>query len=121
MNILIKRLLIFSTIIFIPLIKADLDLLDTPTINSKLATKSILNDMIKYNNSFLAVGVRSHIINWQSPEQWQQEQAPVSVALTAISVLPDGTKVAVGHDSAIIICAAGSNQWQKVFDGFGLL
>ncbi len=121
MNILIKRLLIFSTIIIIPVIKADLDLLETPAIDSKLAAKSILNDVIKYNNSFLAVGVRSHIINWQSPEKWHQEQAPVSVALTAISVLPDGTKVAVGHDSAIIICAADSNQWQKVFDGFGLL
>ncbi len=121
MNIQIKRLLVFSTILFIPLIKADLDLLETPAIDSKLAAKSILNDVTKYNDSFLAVGVRSHIINWQSPEQWQQEQAPVSVALTAISILPDGTKVAVGHDSAIIICAAGSNQWQKVFDGFELL
>jgi len=120
-NILIKRLLIISTIIFFPLINAELDLLEKPSKHSKLAANNILNDVVQNNNSFIAVGVRSHILNWQSPEQWQQENAPVSVVLTAIALLPDGSKIAVGHDSAIIISAADSNEWKKVFDGFDLL
>jgi photosystem II stability/assembly factor-like uncharacterized protein len=101
--------------------EASINVLERPAIKSQLAEKSVLIDLVKLEDHILAVGERGHIINWQAPGKWQQETVPVSVLLTAVTVLSDGTKVAVGHDSAIIVAQPGSDQWQKVFDGYQLL
>lgn len=98
-----------------------LDLLELPSKESSLASKSILTAIIPINNSILAVGERGHIINWQSDDNWQQQQAPVSVTITAITVLSDGSKIAVGHDGVILKSKADSESWQKVFTGFQLI
>lgn len=113
--------IIFCSLFYNHYIMAEMELLNKPAIQTMLAEKSILIDIIGLDNGVLAVGERGHIINWQKPGQWQQENVPVSVALTAVTVMPDGTRVAVGHDSAIIVSEAGSNDWNKVFDGYQLL
>jgi len=119
----LKRIQIFISCLVLSsnFVNADIDLLQKPSIESKLAETSLLIDLVENKTNILAVGERGHVINWQGPQKWQQEKAPVSVLLTAVTVLSDGTKVALGHDSAIIVCAADSKQWHKVFDGNELL
>ncbi|MBT8450105.1 MAG: sialidase [Gammaproteobacteria bacterium] len=121
MNHITKFAVLLSMLLTTLGLNARNDVLQTPAKASQLAEQSVLIDVIKYNDHFLAVGERGHVINWRSPGEWQQEKSPVSVLLTAVTTLSDGTKVAVGHDSAIIVCPPDSDQWVKVFDGYNLL
>ncbi len=88
---------------------------------SKLLPHSIVMATLNSVNSVVAVGERGHIFSWKNHNNWQQHKVPVSVALTSVTQLSDGTMVAVGHDSVILTSAAGSNSWHKVFDGNELL
>lgn len=97
--------------------KTSLDLLELPAKKSALASKSVLMAMTPNNNAILAVGERGHIINWKSQSDWQQQQSPVSVSITHIRVLSNGSKIAVGHDGVILKSAPESNIWRKVFTG----
>ena len=93
------------------------DLLNSPAINSALATKSVLMAMTPNNDDILVVGERGHIINWQNDTDWQQQQSPVSVAITDVTILSDGSKIAVGHDGVILKVNSNSTTWRKVFTG----
>ena len=97
--------------------RTSLDLLELPAKQSALASKSVLMAMTPDNNAILAVGERGHIINWKSQSDWQQQQSPVSVSITHIRVLSNGSKIAVGHDGVILKSAPESNTWRKVFTG----
>ena len=88
---------------------------------SKLLPHSIVMATLNSVNSVVAVGERGHIFSWKNHNNWQQHKVPVSVALTSVTQLSDGTMVAVGHDSVILTSAAGSNSWHKMFDGNELL
>ena len=93
------------------------DLLTLPATNSALATKSVLMAMTPNNDNILVVGERGHIINWQNDNNWQQQQSPVSVAITDVTILSDGSKIAVGHDGVILKVDSNSTTWRKVFTG----
>ncbi|GAA6171242.1 YCF48-related protein [Colwellia sp. KU-HH00111] len=93
------------------------DLLELPSKSSSLAHKSVLMAMMPNNNAILVVGERGHIINWHNSTNWQQEQSPVSVAITDLTLLSDGSKIAVGHDGVILKVDSGSTTWRKVFTG----
>ena len=99
--------------------KNTLDLLNSPSKKSTLASNSVLMAIKPLNNAILAVGERGHIINWQNNTQWQQ-QSPVSVSITDVSVLSDGSKIAVGHDGIILKAESQSSTWRKVFTGVKL-
>jgi len=98
-----------------------LNLLELPSKNSRLASKSVVMAMTQVNNSILAVGERGHIINWQNDSDWQQQQSPVSVAITDVALLPDGSKIAVGHNGVILKAENNSQTWRKVFTGEKLI
>lgn len=93
------------------------DLLELPAKESALATKSVLMAMTPNNDAILVVGERGHIINWQNDDNWQQQQSPVSVAITDVTILSDGSKIAVGHDGVILKVDSNSTTWRKVFTG----
>lgn len=93
------------------------DLLELPAKESALATKSVLMAMTPNNDAILVVGERGHIINWQNDDNWQQQQSPVSVAITDVTILSDGSKIAVGHDGVILKVDNNSTTWRKVFTG----
>ncbi len=93
------------------------DLLNSPATHSALATKSVLMAMTPNNDDILVVGERGHIINWQHDSNWQQQQSPVSVAITDVTILFDGSKIAVGHDGVILKIDSNSTTWRKVFTG----
>jgi len=102
--------------------QAKVELLNTASIPSKLATTSITTALTQSTNKgLLVVGERGHIINWQSKHQYNQEISPVSLLLTDITVLSNGTKLAVGHDGAIISSPKDSDTWHKLFNGFELI
>jgi photosystem II stability/assembly factor-like uncharacterized protein len=97
--------------------KSSSDLLKLPSTNSALATKSVLMAMTSTNDAILVVGERGHIINWQNDNNWQQQESPVSVAITDVTILSDGSKIAVGHDGIILKADSNSTTWRKVFTG----
>jgi len=97
-----------------------LDLLEFPAEPSSLANQSILMSAISYKDSILVVGERGHILTWKNNDSWQQHQVPVSVTITAITTLSDGSKIAVGHDGVILKSSPNSEQWQTVFTGYEL-
>ena len=100
---------------------AGIELLNTPSSISHLAPKSIITSLVKISNSHvLAVGERGHILNWQSPNKYQQEISPVSLLLTDVIILSNGTRLVVGHDGVIISAKENSTTWVKLFDGFKL-
>jgi len=93
------------------------DLLELPAKESSLASKSVLMSITPSNGAILAVGERGHIIHWQNDDDWQQQQSPVSVAITDVTVLSDGSKIAVGHDGVILKADSDSTTWRRVFSG----
>lgn len=97
--------------------KGSPDLLKRPSTSSALATKSVLMSMTPNNDAILVVGERGHIIDWQNDSTWQQQQSPVSVAITDVTILSDGSKIAIGHDGIILKADSNSTTWRKVFTG----
>lgn len=108
---------LIGTLVNLAEAKNSLDLLELPSKESALASKSVLMAITQNNSSILAVGERGHIINWKNQSDWQQQQSPVSVGITDITVLSDGSKIAVGHDGVIIKADSQSSSWRKIFTG----
>jgi len=96
---------------------SSLNLLELPARKSSLASRSVLMAMTPNNGAILVVGERGHIINWQNNNDWQQQQSPVSVAITDVTILSDGSKIAVGHEGVILKADNESTTWRKVFTG----
>lgn len=97
-----------------------LELLNEPALESRLANKSVLLNIISDDDGIIAVGERGHIIKWMNARQWTQFDVPVSVSITDVSTLKNGNLVAVGHDAAILVYDKQSQTWSKVFDGYRL-
>jgi photosystem II stability/assembly factor-like uncharacterized protein len=97
-----------------------LELLTEPALESNLASKSVLVNMIKHDDGFVAVGERGHIIKWIDNNQWTQFSVPVSVTITDVAELNNGDLIAVGHDAVILTLKQGGQEWVKVFDGYTL-
>ena len=114
-------LLLTSNIPFANADSPSIELLDLPSYSSKLANKSIVMSLTAHENGVIAVGERGHILSWRSNKDWQQGNVPVSVAITSVTVLSDGSKIAVGHDSVILKSEKGSQDWVKVFTGWELI
>lgn len=96
------------------------DLLQIPARTSAIANKSIITNITKHQDQVITVGERGHILSWTDMGNWQQQSVPVSLTLTGITVLKDGTRFAVGHDSVILKSDPQSDVWFKVFDGYEL-
>lgn len=93
------------------------DLLQIPSRASSIANTSIITNITYDQDNVIAVGERGHIITWTDMDNWKQQSVPVSLTLTGITRLSDGTKFAVGHDSVILKSEPQSDIWSKVFDG----
>ena len=93
------------------------DLLQISARQSSIANKSIITNITSHQGQIMAVGERGHILSWTDKDNWQQQSVPVSLTLTDMTILKDGTRFAVGHDSVILKSDANSDLWFKVFDG----
>lgn len=94
------------------------DPLSTPALQSKLATRVLLNAVAVTEKRVIAVGIRGHIVvSEDQGSSWQQSQVPVSSDLTCLSMATDLIGWAGGHDGVILITEDGGKTWQKQMDG----
>ena len=76
-----------------------------------LATESVLLDITRAGNTFVAVGERGHIVISKDGENWQQaEVVPTRSTLTSVFSLGDRLW-AGGHDAVIITSGDGGETW----------
>ena len=80
-----------------------------------LATKSMLLDITRSGDSFVAVGERGHVVTSIDGKSWTQaEHVPTRSTLTTI--FNDGTRLwAGGHDAVIITSGDGGITWTQLY------
>ncbi|MGR4869319.1 WD40/YVTN/BNR-like repeat-containing protein [Variovorax sp. LARHSF232] len=89
------------------------DVLDTPAIQSPLASRALLNGIARAGSTRLvAVGQRGHIVySDDAGRRWLQAEVPISSDLVALS-FPDATNGwAVGHDGVVLRTKDGGKRW----------
>ncbi|KZZ62620.1 hypothetical protein A3762_13080 [Oleiphilus sp. HI0125] len=95
-----------------------MDVLNTPSYPSELASEYLLVDIENLGQRLVAVGARGHIIHSDSRgSSWQQADVPVSVLLTAVDFVSSDKGWAVGHGGVILHSNDGGLSWVKQFDG----
>lgn len=94
------------------------DVLDTPAIQSPLASRALLNGLASTGSRIVAVGQRGHILySDDAGSNWRQADVPVSSDLVAVS-FPEPTKGwAVGHDGVVLHSADAGATWAVQLDG----
>lgn len=80
-----------------------------------LAPHSLLLDMTRFNNSFIAVGERGHIMISSDGATWKQaEHVPTRSTLT--TVFARGNRIwAGGHDATVLTSGDGGKTWSRLF------
>lgn len=82
-----------------------------PSLESSLASKKLLTDIVKVGDRLVAVGDRGHILSSQDAVSWRQAKVPVNVLLTDVFFLNDQLGWAVGHDATITATKDGGTTW----------
>lgn len=94
------------------------DVLDTPSLESPLAIKSLFNGVAVAGKRLICVGVRGHILySDDQGKKWTQASVPVSSDLVALSFPSPEKGWAVGHDGVVLHSTNGGSSWTKQFDG----
>lgn len=95
-----------------------MDVLDTPSTMTPLASRSLLNGITCAGKRLVAVGARGHILYSEDEgKSWKQAKVPVSSDLTAVNFPTPQKGWAVGHDGVILHSSDGGLNWVKQFDG----
>ncbi|MFO2464393.1 YCF48-related protein [Pseudomonas sp. 15FMM2] len=85
-------------------------------IESAMAEKSLMIDVVHAGKRLVAVGDRGHIL--YSDDQgahWTQAKVPTRQLLTAVYFVDDQRGWAVGHDAQILASADGGATWTQQF------
>lgn len=94
------------------------DVLDTPAMESPLATKTLLNGVAVAGTRLICVGQRGHILySDDQGRKWIQANVPVSSDLVAVYFPSPQKGWAVGHDGVVLHSSNGGSSWTKQFDG----
>ena len=82
-----------------------------PAIQAPLADQSLMLDVIRHDDGFVAVGSRGHVLLSEDGLQWRQAGAvPVQATLTRVTQF--GRRLwAVGHDTTIISSTDAGETW----------
>lgn len=95
--------------------------LDKPARQSIFAAQGVLlNALVLPSGRALAVGERGHVVfsdNLSADAKWLQATVPVSITLTAITEIPGGGLIAVGHGLTILDSQDNGKTWHTVTDG----
>ncbi len=94
------------------------DVIDTPAVESSLASKTLLNGITLAGRRIVCVGWRGHII--YSDDQgvkWFQASVPTSSDLVAVNFSSEQKGWAVGHNGIVLSSSNGGVTWQKIMDG----
>ena len=76
-----------------------------------LAEKSLLLDIVKAANHYVAVGARGNVLLSDDAKTWRQVEVPTRATLTAVAAI-DAQVWAVGHDGMILHSADAGEHWQ---------
>lgn len=80
-----------------------------------MVKESMLLDITRTGDSFVAVGERGHVVVSSDGENWTQaEVVPTRATLTSVTY-NDGRLWAGGHDAVIITSGDGGNTWTRQF------
>lgn len=82
-----------------------------PAEKMRLTPKSLLLDVTRAGEGFVAVGDRGAIVLSADGQAWEQVDVPVRSALTAVYFADAQHGWAVGHDAAIVGTADGGKTW----------
>lgn len=83
-----------------------------PADPARLAHKSLILDVVRAGERYIAVGERGHVLISREGREWEQAASvPVSVTLTRVD-FAGGRLWAVGHDTAIISSRDLGQTWQ---------
>jgi photosystem II stability/assembly factor-like uncharacterized protein len=94
------------------------DVLDTPSQPSPLATRTLLEAVVRVDQRLVAVGQRGHIlVSLDGGTTWKQSPAPVSSDLTAVYFVDARLGWAVGHDGMVLHTEDGGDTWSVQLDG----
>lgn len=94
------------------------DVLDTPSIISRLASRSPLNSIAKAGTRLVCVGQRGHIVySDDGGRTWAQAKVPVSSDLVAVHFPSSQNGWAVGHEGIVLNSIDGGVSWTKQLDG----
>ncbi len=94
------------------------DVLDTPSMESPLAVKNLLNGVASAGKRLICVGQRGHIVySDDQGKKWLQASVPVSSDLVAVHFPTPQMGWAVGHDGVVLHSGDGGEKWVKQFDG----
>lgn len=89
-----------------------------PSIKSKKASESLLQDIIRNGDRLVAVGERGHIIySDNNGKSWQQADVPTRAMLTAVYFVSAEKGWAVGYDGLVLNTADGGKTWAIQLDG----
>lgn len=95
-----------------------MDPLLTPAFEAPLAAHSLLTDIARAGDRFVAVGEHGNIIySDDGGAQWQQARVPVSVNLTAVTFVDSQVGWAAGHHGVILKSEDAGASWALIFDG----
>jgi photosystem II stability/assembly factor-like uncharacterized protein len=94
------------------------DVLDSPAVESALASKGLLQGVARAGDALVAVGQRGHIVvSTDGGATWKQGKVPVASDLTAVYFVGDKKGWAVGHDGVILNTVDGGATWALQLDG----
>lgn len=79
-----------------------------------LARQSLLLDIVRAGDAVYAVGERGHILSLTPGSDWQQQNVPTQVLLTAVDFHNSDHGCAVGHEAVIVCTRDGGRHWHKV-------
>ena len=97
---------------------AVVDPLDRPAIKSQAAPHSVLLDVTKVGNRFIAVGERGIIVlSDDGGRSWKQADVPTSVSLAAVRFVSQKKGWVVGHSGIVLHTEDGGETWSKQLDG----
>jgi photosystem II stability/assembly factor-like uncharacterized protein len=94
------------------------DVLDTPSVKSALASRSLLNGLALAGERIVAVGQRGHVLfSDDGGKTWKQAEVPLSSDLVAVSFPSAKTGWVVGHDGVILRTTDAGATWTRQLDG----
>lgn len=97
------------------------DVLNSPSMKTPLAMKSLFNGITVAGKRLIGVGQRGHIIySDDGGKKWIQAQSPVSSDLVAVHFPSSKKGWAVGHDGVVLHSADGGVSWTKQLDGYAV-
>lgn len=82
-----------------------------PALEAPLAEQSLLLDLTRVGEQWVAVGSRGHVLLSDDGVSWRQAPVPVDVMLTAVTFIDDTRGWAVGHDGVILASEDGARSW----------